>query len=396
MKYLVLLCDGMADKPVDALGGKTPMMTAKKPNMDALAAKSQFGMCQTVPNGMSPGSDVANLSVMGYNPAIGYSGRSPLEAASLGINLTETDVTFRLNFVTLSDDEDYLQKRMIDYSAGDIETHESAELIKFLQESLGDDEFSFTSGFMYRHILLQKNGDATLTCAPPHDISNQIIAKHVENRGFMLEMMKKSYDLLSNHPINLARIEKGLLPANSVWFWGSGTKPNLQNFKDKFGKNGAVITAVDLLKGIAKLAGMLSPTVQGATGYIDTNFQGKVDAALNCFENGCDYVYLHVEAPDECGHRFELENKILAIELIDKKVLKPMLTGLEKYDDYKILIMPDHPTFVETGAHSSDPVPWILYQKSVNHHGLKSFTEENCKHGEIINAGHEIMDKLLS
>ena len=396
MKYLVLLCDGMSDKPVAALNNKTPMMVAKKPNMDALASKSLYGCCKTVPDDMSPGSDVANLSVLGYNPKVGYSGRSPLEAAALGINLNNTDVTFRLNLVTLSSGENYLDKRMVDYSAGDIETHESAELVKFLQENLGNDEFSFTSGFMYRHILLQKNGDSSLNCAPPHDISNQIIAEHVETRGFMLEMMKKSYDLLSNHPINIERISKGLKPANSIWLWGSGTKPNLENFETKFGMKAAIITAVDLLKGIAKLTGMRAPTVEGATGYIDTNFQGKVDAALNCFATGCDYVYLHVEAPDECGHRFELENKILAIELIDEKVLKPMLAGLDKYDDYKILIMPDHPTFVETGAHSKDCVPYILYQKSVTNNGIISFTEENCKAGEFVNPGYEVMNKLLS
>ena len=396
MKYLVLLCDGMSDKLVNALGGKTPMQVAKKPNMDALAKNSLFGMCQTVPNDMSPGSDVANLSVMGYDPTEGYSGRSPLEAASLGISLTDTDVTFRLNLVTLSDEENFLDKKMLDYSAGDIETEEAAELVKFLQENLGDDEFSFTPGFMYRHILLQKNGDSTLNCTPPHDISNQVIANHLEKRGFMFNMMKKSYDLLSSHPINVKRVEKGLRPANSMWLWGSGTKPNLENFETKFGAKGAIVTAVDLLKGIAKLTGMKSPTVQGATGYIDTNFQGKVDAALNCFENECDYVYLHVEAPDECGHRLEVDNKVLAIELIDEKVLKPMLLGLEKYDDYKILIMPDHPTFVETGAHSKDLVPWILYQKNVSNTGIDSFTEENCQNGEIITTGHEIMQKLLS
>ena len=395
MKYLILLCDGMSDMPVDQLGGKTPMQAADKPNIDRLAKHSKFGMCRTVPVGMSPGSDVANLSVLGYNPAEGYTGRSPLEAASLGIELSDTDVTFRCNFVTLSDDESYKNKTMVDYSAGDIETEEAAQLIQTLNEQLHLDGMKFFPGFGYRHILLWHGGNTGHGCTPPHDISGQVISGHIDKSELFSGMMEKSYEILKNHPVNIERVNKGLRPANSIWLWGVGTKPKLESFEKKYGLTGAIVTAVDLLKGIGKVIGMSTPTVEGATGYIDTNFEGKAAAALAEFESGKDLVYLHVEAPDECGHRFEIDNKKLAIELIDRRVLTHMLEGLDKYDDYKILIMPDHPTIVATGAHSSDPVPWLIYQKSEQYSGVDKFCENSASQGPLIDPGYDIMKLLL-
>ncbi|MBR4762060.1 MAG: cofactor-independent phosphoglycerate mutase, partial [Clostridia bacterium] len=332
MKYFVLLCDGMADTPVEALGGKTPMQAAKKPNMDALAGKSRVGMCRTVAKGLKPGSDVANLSVMGYDPFDCYTGRSPLEAASIGIDLKDTDVTLRCNVVTLSDDEPYENKTMVDYCAGDISTAEAAEIIKTVQAEFGHPPYSFYPGVSYRHCLVVDGGTTDLgNMTPPHDISGRVIGEYLsdsKNAAPLIDLMKKSYELLKCHPVNIEREKRGLRPANSIWLWGEGTKPSIESFKSKFGVNAAVVSAVDLLKGIGKCAGMLVPEVEGATGYIDTNFEGKLNAGINAFKSGCDLVYMHFEAPDECGHRAEPQNKVLSIELIDKLVLAPMLDYL--------------------------------------------------------------------
>lgn len=401
MKYIVVLYDGMADYPVPALGGKTPMMVAKKPLLDFLASNGEVGLVQTVPDGMSPGSDIANMSVMGFDPNLYYTGRSPLEALSIGINLLDTDVSLRCNLVTLSDEANYEDKTMIDYCAGDIKTNEADELIKAVQEHFGNAKFNFYSGVSYRHCLVWNNGTTDLAkMTPPHDISGRIIGKYLSNSSnakALIDMMKESYNLLSNHPINLKRIKQGKRPANSIWLWGEGKKPMLPAFSELYGIKGSVISAVDLLKGIGKGAKMSTPDVEGATGYIDTNFEGKVQTALKELDNGNDYVYIHIEAPDECGHRNEPEKKVLSIELIDERVLKPLLKGLEKYDDYKIMALPDHPTPITTGTHSSDKVPFVIYQKKNQRMcNLSSINEETAKETNlVVSSGTELMKKFL-
>ncbi len=401
MKYLVVLCDGMADTPSDYLGGHTPMELANKPTMDALAKVSEVGLCRTVAAGLKPGSDVANLSVMGYDPAVCYTGRSPLEAASIGINLKDTDVTLRCNLVTLSAEENYEDKTMVDYCAGDISSAEAAEIIKTVDEAFSNEKFSFYPGVSYRHCLVVDNGTTDLgDMTPPHDISGQVVGEYLsshENAAELIALMKKSYDLLKDHPVNLKRISEGKKPANSIWLWGEGKKPMLENFKEKYGVNGAVISAVDLLKGIGICAGMKTPDVEGATGYIDTNFCGKADAAIDCFKTGCDLVYIHVEAPDECGHRCEPENKVKAIELIDSLVLTKVKAALDEAgQDYRILICPDHPTPLLTKTHSSEPVPFMIYDSRKDVAGVEVFTEKTAlSTGVFIEHGPSIMAKLL-
>lgn len=399
MKYLVLLCDGMADHPVESLGGKTPMQAAKKPNMDTLAKVSEVGMCKTVADGMKPGSDVANLAVMGYDATKCYTGRSPLEAASVGVEMSESDVTFRCNLVTLSEDGDYDDKTMIDYSAGDIDSCDGAKLIEYLQSELGTDEFSLYPGVSYRNLLLWRGGKTGIgTFTPPHDISGRKITEYLNSNPEakpIIDMMRRSYDLLSNHEINKRRIAEGKHPANSAWFWGEGTKPTLESFYDKFGLKASVVSAVDLLKGIGKYTGMNVVDVNGATGYIDTNFDGKKDATLKEFEKGADLVYLHIEAPDECGHRFETENKVKSIELIDSLVLGPIVKGLKKYDDFRILIMPDHPTPLDIGTHTAEPVPFMIYDSRIEKNGVDCFCESQAADGEYISFGPNIMKKLI-
>lgn len=401
MKYMVLLCDGMADVPNEKLGGKTPMQIAKKPNIDELCSKAEVGICKTVADGLKPGSDVANLSVMGYDPLKSYTGRSPLEAASIGIDLKDTDVTLRCNIVTLSDEENYEDKRMVDYCSGDISTAEAQEIIKTVEENLGNDIYRFYSGVSYRHCLVVDNGTTDLgEMTPPHDISGKVIGSYLsksENAAPLIELMKKSYGLLKDHPVNIERRKKGLNEANSIWLWGEGTKPDVANFKAKNGISGCVISAVDLLKGIGKCAGMQVPEVEGATGYIDTNFEGKAQAAIDAYKNGCDLCYLHFEAPDECGHRGEAENKVKAIEYIDSRALKPCLDYLRGCgEDFRILIMPDHPTPLDIKTHSRTPVPYLIYDSRKSLSGVSTFTEETAKSsGIFIEHGPDIMDKLL-
>lgn len=401
MKYAIMLCDGMADYPVEKLGGKTPMSVADKPCMNFLASKGEVGLVKTVADGLKPGSDVANLSVMGYDPAIYYSGRSPLEAASIGIDLENTDVTMRCNLVTLSDEANYEDKTLVDYCSDDISTEEAAVLIKFIDEKLGNDVFKFYPGVSYRHCLVWKNGDPTPgTLTPPHDITGKVITEYIpQGRSIdkLYDLMKKSYDLLKEHPVNLARIARGKRPANSIWLWGEGQKPRLDAFYDKFGKKGSVISAVDLLKGIGICAGMNTCDVEGATGYIDTNFAGKLNAALAEFENGSDFVYIHVEAPDECGHRGETENKIKSIELIDKLILAPLYEGLKKYGDFNIMVLPDHPTPLSIRTHCSDAVPYLIYRSNdEKESNVTLFDEENAKAtGIYIEKGHTLINRFF-
>ncbi len=400
MKYIVVLGDGMADYPIQTLGGKTPLQYAKKPNIDALAKQSEIGLCRTVPEGFKPGSDVANLSVMGYNPKDCYTGRSPLEAVSIGIDLAATDVTLRCNLVTLTDEEAYEDRRMLDYSAGEISTQEARELITYLKKHFDSERFTLYSGVSYRHCLVVKNGVTGNDLTPPHDITDKPIRDHLPKGPLgekYLDMMKRSAELLRSHPINKARIAAGKRPANSVWFWGEGTKPSLENFQTKFGKKGGVISAVDLVKGIGILAGMKIIDVPGATGNYDTNFAGKAQCALNELLGGLDFVYIHMEAPDECGHQGDIAHKVYSIEQIDEKVVKRLAEGLKAAnEDFRILLCPDHPTPIAVRTHVSDPVPYLLYDSRKAVGGSDSYDEESAKNtGVFVEKGWQLMKKLL-
>ncbi|MCI5738493.1 MAG: cofactor-independent phosphoglycerate mutase [Ruminococcus sp.] len=401
MKYVVVLCDGMADYPVPALGGKTPMMCADKPHIDALAQKGEVGLVRTVAAGLKPGSDVANMSVLGFDPKKYYTGRSPLEAASIGVDLKDTDVTLRTNLVTLSDEPNYEDKTMVDYCAGDISTAEAAEIMQDVEAHFGNEMFKFYAGVSYRHCLVWANGTTDLgNMTPPHDISGRVVGEYLsksENAVPLIQMMKDSYAFLSEHPVNKKRVAEGKRPANSIWMWGEGKKPMLPAFSDVYVKKGAIVSAVDLLKGIAKCAKMEAPEVEGATGYIDTNFEGKALAAVDALKNGCDFVYIHLEAPDECGHRNEPENKVKAIEMIDSRVLPIVLDGLNAIgEDYKIMVLPDHPTPIVTQTHAADPVPYLIYHKANEKQGVDSINEETAKNtGVFIENGPDIMRKFL-
>ncbi|HAP79487.1 MAG TPA: cofactor-independent phosphoglycerate mutase [Ruminococcus sp.] len=400
MKYLVMLCDGMADFPVEALGGKTPLEAADTPCMDRLAKDSEVGLVKTVMDGMKPGSDVANLSVLGYDPKIYYTGRSPLEAGSIGIDMKDTDVSLRCNLVTLSDEPEYEDKTIIDYCAGDISTADAKILVDYLAEKLNNDEFKLYSGVSYRHCLIWNNGTMDIApLTPPHDITGKPIKEYVPknpNAKKLYELMKKSYELLKDHPLNKERIAKGLRPANSMWLWGEGKRANLDDFKEKYGIKGSMISAVDLLKGIGKFSNMNVVSVEGATGYIDTNFEGKAEAAIKEFENGQDFVYIHVEAPDECGHRNEMEKKVKAISLIDHLILSPVVDALEKMGDFKVLVTPDHPTPLSLRTHTNDPVPYMIYDSRVKKNGPDSYNEKTAKEtGIYVSEGYSLMKNFL-
>lgn len=392
----------MADYPVDAFEGKTILEVAEKPTIDYMAQHGEMGMVKTVQNGMKPGSDVANLSVMGYDTRTCYSGRSPLEAASIGVVLKDDDVTFRTNLVTLSDEENYADKTMLDYSAGEISTEEAAQLIDAVAKELDTDKIKFYSGVSYRHLCVWNGGSTNVSLTPPHDISDRKITEYLpkgEGSEKLLEMMQKSEKILKEHPVNKARIAAGKNPATSIWVWGEGTKPQLDNFEEKFGVKGSVISAVDLIKGIAKCAGMNSIDVEGATGNCETNWEGKAQAALDAVLGESDFVYVHMEAPDEMGHQGAPDKKKLAVELIDKKVVSFLKNELEKRGiDYRILIMPDHPTPIKLKTHVSDPVPYIIYDstnETDTNKGL-SYTEENGKKtGIYIEVGYELMNRFL-
>ena len=401
MKYVVILGDGMADYGVERFDGNTILDVADKPNMDYMAEHGEMGLIKTVPEGMKPGSDVANLSVMGYDTKACYTGRSPLEAASIGVPLKDTDVTFRANLVTLSDEENYADKTMVDYSAGEISTEEARELIKAVEAELHTDIQHFYAGVSYRHILVWDGGSTNVSLTPPHDISDKKITDHLpkgEGAEELLEFMKKSEQILKNHPVNIERIKKGKKPATSIWLWGEGTKPMVENFSQRWGMKGSVISAVDLIKGIAICAEMKSIDVPGANGNHDTNYEGKTNAAFDTLtKDGADFVYVHLEGPDECGHRGEADNKKYAVEMIDKKVIGELKKRFDEAGiEYKMMILPDHPTPVSLKTHVGDPVPYIIYNSSCKKTTGLSYSEKNAeKTGIYYQSGMELMKHFL-
>lgn len=402
MKYIVVLGDGMADWKMESLGGKTCLEAAATPTLNKLAPLSEVGLCKTVPDGMKPGSDVANMSVLGFDPHRFYTGRSPLEAVSMGIKLSDTDVTLRCNLVTLSDEENYEDRTMVDYSAGEISTAEAAELVNFLKKSLDDERFTLYAGISYRHCLVVKNGVTGHDLTPPHDISDKKITAYLpkgELGGVYLEMMKRSAELLADHPINKKRVAEGKRPANSIWLWGEGTKPALSPFEEEHAMKGGIISAVDLVKGIGMLAEMRVIEVAGATGNYDTDFKGKAEAAADALIGGLDFVYIHMEAPDECGHHGDAEHKIYSIEQIDGVVIPTLIKRLEGAGEkYAILVTPDHPTPCACKTHVSEPVPYLIYSNAKNlGSGAKRYTEDEAKKtGLYVADGYKLIERLLA
>ncbi len=399
MKYIVVLGDGMADEPIEKLGGKTPLEYADTPTMDAMSKQSEIGMIHTIPEGMSPGSDTANLSVLGYDPKKYYTGRSPLEALSIGVDMKDTDVALRCNLVTVStDDLPYEEKTIIDHSSGEISTEDAALLLEAVRKELETDTYKFYVGTSYRHLTIWDKGDV-VPLTPPHDVLGQKIGKYLPQDEMLRKMQEKSYKILSSHPINIERMKKGQNPANSIWFWGAGTRPCVTSFEEKNHKKGAMISAVDLLKGIAIGADMKVIEVEGANGGLDTNYEGKAEAAVDVLLNqNYDMVYIHVEAPDEMGHQGSVEKKIQAIENLDSRVIKIVKDALDRSgEDYRILVMPDHPTPICVRTHTSNPVPYMLYDSTDKKEGTLDYNEKAGKESGLFMAdGHEMMRYLLS
>ena len=398
MKYIVVLGDGMADEPIPALGGRTPLDAAVTPVLDELAGKGTLGTVQNVPAGMAPGSDVANLSVLGYDPAANYSGRSPLEALSVGVQMEEDDVIFRSNIVTLTEPEPYAQKTILDHSSGEISTADADILMDAILAEFNNDTFRFYTGTSYRHILVWKHGRVS-ALEPPHDHLGKVIGDYLPQEKVLRDMMERSFDILNNHPLNLARAAAGKHKANSLWFWGAGTKPKVQNFKEKTGLTGAMISAVDLLKGIAVGAGMKVYNVPGATGSIDTNWEGKAQAAIDALlKDGCDYAYIHVEAPDEMGHQGRVEDKIKSIEYLDSRLIARVKQAMEAAgEDYRMLILPDHPTPLRIRTHTSNPVPYLLYDSTHEQKKRERFTEESARNADNFEPnGYKLLERFLA
>ena len=398
MKYIVVLGDGMADEPIPALGGRTPLDAAVTPVLDELAGKGTLGTVQNVPAGMAPGSDVANLSVLGYDPAANYSGRSPLEALSVGVQMEDDDVIFRSNIVTLSEPEPYAQKTILDHSSGEISTADADILMDAIRAEFNNDTFRFYTGTSYRHILVWKHGRVS-ALEPPHDHLGKVIGDYLPQEKVLRDMMERSFDILNNHPLNLARAAAGKHKANSLWFWGAGTKPKVQNFKEKTGLTGAMISAVDLLKGIAVGAGMKVYNVPGATGSIDTNWEGKAQAAIDALlKDGCDYAYIHVEAPDEMGHQGRVEDKVKSIEYLDSRLIARVKQAMEAAgEDYRMLILPDHPTPLRIRTHTSNPVPYLLYDSTHEQKKRERFTEESARNADNFEPnGYKLLERFLA
>ena len=399
MKHVIILADGCADLPIEKLGGLTPLEKSNTPNMDFFAENGSLYLVKTVPDSLKPGSDVANLSALGYNPLDCYTGRSPLEAASIGVEIADNQTAFRANLVTLSNEEDYSEKTMLDYSSGEISTEESRALMADIEKALGGGDFHFYGGVSYRHLFVWENAPESFTLTPPHDISDRKIKDYLPSDEKILELMKKSEEILKNHPINKKRIAEGKNPATSMWIWGEGKRPSLQKFADVYGKKGAAISAVDLIKGIAILSGMNSIDVDGATGNIHTNFDGKAKAAADALlKDGADLVYVHLEAPDECGHQGDLEGKVRSLEIIDERVIGYIKKQLDEAgEDYAFMVMPDHPTPIATKTHSRDAVPCVMYRKGDCGAENRRFTENTAREcGEFIEDGYKIMQIFLN
>ncbi len=398
MKYVVVLGDGMADQPIEEIGNVTPMVYAKTPNLDRISKISEVGMVHTIPEGMTPGSDTANLSVLGYDPQKYYSGRSPLEALNIGVPMKDTDIAIRCNLVTLSSEEAvFEEKRILDHSSSEISTKDAAILLEEIKNKLGDEIYSFYVGTSYRHCLIWGNGEI-LDLTAPHDIPGKIIGSYLPENKKLRDMMKKSYEILSKHPLNLERIEKGLHPANCCWFWGAGTKPALTDFSKKTGKKGMMISAVDLLKGIAVGTNMGVANVEGANGGLDTNYQGKMEAAVEALVNqGYDFAYIHVEAADEMGHQGDLQKKIKAIEYLDEQVIGPFIEKMNDIGmDFRMLVLPDHPTPICLRTHTSDNVPYLLYDSTISLSGVEEYSEKTGASTKYFYAkGHELIDHLF-
>lgn len=398
MKYVIVLGDGMADEPLEQLDGKTPLEYAKTPVLDSLSKKAELGMVHTIPDGMKPGSDTANLSVIGYDPKKYYSGRSPLEALSIGVPMKDTDVALRCNIVTISEEDvPFEKKTIIDHSSSEISTEECAVLLQAVAQELSTEEFQFYVGTSYRHCLIWNQGQV-MELTQPHDVLGQVIGAYLPQNQKFYDMMKKSYDILVNHPINIRRKEQGLNPANCCWFWGAGTKPALSSFEEKTGKRGIMISAVDLLKGIAAGAGMSVAHVEGANGGLNTNYEGKADAAIKALvDENYDFAYIHIEAPDEMGHQGSVEKKVKAIEYLDSRIIGPVAERLaEAKEDFRLLVLPDHPTPIRVRTHTSDNVPYLLYDSTCPKNETWNYNErEGRMSGNLVAEGHRLIDHLF-
>lgn len=399
MKYIIVLGDGMADEPIESLGNKTPLEYANTPVMDKLAKVSELGLVNTIPTGMKPGSDTANLSVLGYDPKEYYTGRSPLEALSIGVDMKASDVALRCNIVTLSEEPgNYEDRTIIDHSASEITTEDAKILFDDVVKELQNEQYQFYLGTSYRHCLIWANGEV-VELTPPHDVLGKTIKEFLPIQEQLLWMQKRSFEILFNHPLNIERKKQGLNPANSFWFWGAGTKPALSSFEEKYGKKGVMISAVDLLKGIAVGAGMDNITVEGANGGLHTNYQGKAQAAVDALtREDYDFVYIHVEAPDEMGHQGSVERKVKAIENLDQKVIGFVKEKMDEAGvDYRMMILPDHPTPIAVRTHTSDPVPYLLYDCTNLEKRTWHYNEAEAKISEnYIGKGHEAMAHLFS
>ncbi len=398
MKYIVVLGDGMADEPLKELGDRTPLEYAKTPYMDEISKKAKIGLAKTIPEGMKPGSDTANLAVLGYDPRKYYTGRSPLEALSIGVDMDHDDIAIRCNIVTVSDDElPYEKKTILDHSSGEISTEEAAVLLEAVRAQMENDIYQFYLGTSYRHCMIWKGGEV-LSLTPPHDIPGRVIGEYLPEDPKLREMMKKSYEILNNHPINEQRAKRGLNKANSLWFWGAGTRPALDSFEGKFGRKGAMISAVDLLKGIAVGASMNTIEVEGADGTLETNYEGKAAAAIKAVtEDGSDFVYIHVEAPDEMGHQGSTERKVRAIEYLDARIIRPVYEKMKELgEDFRMLVLPDHPTPIRTRTHSSEPVPYMLYDSTAEEENAWNYNEKEAKEsGNYLEEGYQLILELL-
>lgn len=398
MKYVIVLGDGMADEPIEALGGLTPLEYAKTPALDAMAPVSEIGLAQTIPEGMSPGSDTANLSVLGYDPKQYYTGRSPLEALSIGVDMKPDDVALRTNLITVSDgDEPYEEKTILDHSSGEISTEDAAVLLDAVRAELEDDSYHFYVGTSYRHLLIWAKG-SVVPLTPPHDVLGQKVGDYLPADEKLREMQKRSFEILSRHPINLERKKKGLNPANSCWFWGAGTRPALASFEEKNHKKGAMISAVDLLKGIAVGAGMTNIQVEGANGQLHTNYEGKAQAAADALlKDGFDFVYVHVEAPDEMGHQGSVERKVQSVEYLDQRLIRPLKEALDASGEaYRMMVLPDHPTPIRVRTHTADPVPFLIYDSRRTYGGPDVYSEKAARESGLkVARGCELMDRLF-